>query len=88
MTTATLRHLCAQSYGNGFTMWHYRANSLAEVTQADFFIDAQGIMQQGDMVLVSAPDGGAQFFVTKPVGGVPSLHLMLCAEMLERSLAA
>ena len=56
-----IRNLSVLAYANGFTLWHYKAGKdrLAQVERADFFADAADMLGQGDMMMVSAPDGGA-----------------------------
>lgn len=63
--TLALRNLSALSFAQGFTHWHYRAPdlALASVTAQGFFNGAAGHMQPGDMIAVSASDGGAMLFV-------------------------
>ena len=58
-----IRNLCVLNYAQGFTMWHYRAESLQSVIHPGYFASAAGIIAQGDHVHVSAPDGGAVLFV-------------------------
>lgn len=59
------RHLSVQAYCQGFTRWHYRAArlSLDHVLTSGFFDPASDAMQPGDMVDVSAADGGATVFI-------------------------
>ncbi|MDE8346495.1 MAG: hypothetical protein POH28_10040, partial [Acidocella sp.] len=42
----------------GFTLWHYKAETLTQPAAAGFFADAADLMVPGDMVMLSAPDGG------------------------------
>lgn len=70
------RNLSVLDYAQGFTMWHYRGHvetigatrsppiKLAEVGDAGFFDAARGMIQRGDMIAVSALDGGALLYVT------------------------
>jgi hypothetical protein len=55
-----IRNLSVLAYANGFTLWHYRAgrDPLEQVETQDFFADAADMLAEGDMMLVSASDGG------------------------------
>ena len=55
-----LRSLSVLAYANGFTLWHYRTrgDALAAVSRRGYFDDAVDMMAGGDIVLVSAPEGG------------------------------
>ena len=61
----TLRNLSVLAYAQGFTLWHYKAPSekLAVLGQAGFFDLASDMLASGDMVLMSAEDGGRIAFV-------------------------
>ncbi len=64
--TFAIRNLSVLAYAQGFTLWHYRARSLS-LTQASadgFFTPAADMLAAGDMMLVSANDGGRVLFVT------------------------
>ena len=56
----SLRNLCVLAYANGFTLWHYRAGSdpLDHVADDDFFADAADMLAPGDLIMISARDGG------------------------------
>jgi hypothetical protein len=73
----SLRSLSVLAYAQGFTLWHYRsaADALAVVGQAGFFDPAADLMTQGDMVLMSAPDGGKACFVRSDAGRVVTAPL-------------
>ena len=60
-----VQNLAALGYAIGFTHWHYKAqaNDLAEVRAPGFFDRAYDLMATGDMVTVSARNGGAVLFV-------------------------
>lgn len=59
-----IRELSAQSYSNAFTLWHYRSSDpLFDLGRDGFFNEAADMIATGDMMLVSAPDGGAMFFL-------------------------
>jgi hypothetical protein len=55
-----LRNLCVLAYANGFTLWHYKAGTdpLNDVSGQGFFADAADMLAAGDMIMISAQDGG------------------------------
>ncbi|WP_284944182.1 hypothetical protein [Acidisoma cladoniae] len=55
-----LRDLCVLAYANGFTLWHYsaREDPLDAVSGQGFFSDAGDMLTTGDMIMISAHDGG------------------------------
>lgn len=55
-----IRNLSVLAYANGFTLWHYKAgrDGLEQVEALDFFADAADMLAEGDMMMVSAADGG------------------------------
>jgi hypothetical protein len=55
-----IRNLSVLAYANGFTLWHYKAGKvrLNQVEKSDFFADAADMLAEGDMMMVSASDGG------------------------------
>ena len=55
-----VRNLSVLAYANGFTLWHYKTNgdALPSVQTPGYFDDAVDMLASGDMMLVSAPDGG------------------------------
>ena len=55
-----IRNLSVLAYANGFTLWHYKAGKvrLDQVEKSDFFADAADMLAEGDMMMVSASDGG------------------------------
>ena len=77
-----IRNLSVLAYAQGFTLWHYRANvptlgatlvqpaTLAEVAEPGFFDPAADMLATGDMMLVSAPEGGRVLFVAAGESGV------------------
>jgi hypothetical protein len=56
----TFRNLCVLAYANGFTLWHYKAgpDPLDDVAGQGFFADAVDMLSPGDMIMISARDGG------------------------------
>ena len=55
-----IRNLSVLAYANGFTLWHYKAGGdpLARVQAPDFFADAADMLANGDIMMVSAEEGG------------------------------
>ncbi len=60
-------NLSVLAYAQGFTLWHYRAPGmrLGTVAADGFLQDAADMLAAGDMVLVSAGDGGRVLYVTR-----------------------
>ncbi len=60
-------NLSVLAYARGFTLWHYRAPAmrLGTVAAEGFLEPAADMLACGDMVLVSAGDGGRVLYVTK-----------------------
>ena len=54
-----IRNLSVLAYANGFTLWHYKSGSdrLQSVAARDYFADAADMLTQGDLMMISAPDG-------------------------------
>ncbi len=61
----TIRNLSVLAYANSFTLWHYKATAsvLAEVFARGYFDGVADMLASGDMVLVSAADGGEVLIV-------------------------
>jgi hypothetical protein len=55
-----LRNLSVLAYANGFTLWHYKsgADKLTQAIAAGYFADAADLLAPGDMVMLSAAEGG------------------------------
>ena len=55
-----IRNLSVLAYANGFTLWHYKAATDDQKTigGAGYFRDAGDMLTAGDMLMVSALDGG------------------------------
>jgi hypothetical protein len=66
-----IRNLSVLAYANGFTLWHYRAGKdrLAQVEKLDFFADAADMLAEGDMMMVSAAEGGGILTVAAGAAG-------------------
>ncbi len=60
-------NLSVLAYAQGFTLWHYRAPGmrLGAVAADGFLEPAAEMLAPGDMVLVSAGDGGRVLYVTR-----------------------
>lgn len=62
-----IRNVSVLAYANGFTLWHYKAGKerLEIVVKPDFFADASDMLAVGDMILVSAANGGCVLVVSR-----------------------
>lgn len=60
-----LKNMSVLAYANGFTLWHYNANTIpmSEIKSTGHFDNASSVIAVGDMVLVTASDGGTVLFV-------------------------
>jgi hypothetical protein len=67
-----IRNLSVLAYAQGFTLWHYKghAGALADVAADGFFDEAVDMLAAGDMLMVSARDGGRVLFVASARDGV------------------
>jgi hypothetical protein len=68
----SLRNLSVLAYANGFTLWLYRCpgEDGAGVAAPGFFEPAGDMLAGGDMVMVSARDGGRILCVLQAAEGV------------------
>ena len=68
----SLRNLSVLAYANGFTLWLYKSGTddQASVAQPGFFDDAGDMLAGGDMLMVSARDGGRVLCVLADSAGV------------------
>jgi hypothetical protein len=75
--TFAIRNLSVLAYANGFTLWHYKAgvNGLPNVGVQGFFDSAADMLTTGDMMLVSAPEGGRVLVVAAGDTGVTTAPL-------------
>ena len=66
-----IRNLSVLAYAQGFTLWHYKAGTdrLEDVAEPGFLADAADMLAPGDMVLMSAPEGGRIAFVSPSNAG-------------------
>ena len=74
----SLRNLSVLAYANGFTLWLYKtgAEDNACVATPDFFNDAGDMLAGGDIMLVSARDGGRLLCVLADAAGVRTAPMM------------
>jgi hypothetical protein len=72
-----IRNLSVLAYAQGFTLWHYKGGTatLAQAGAHGFFDDASDMLASGDMMMVSAADGGRILFVAATSGGVATAPL-------------
>jgi hypothetical protein len=72
-----VRNLSVLAYAQGFTLWHYAAKTdhLADVALPGFFDQASDILTGGDMMLISAADGGRASMVQANAGQVATVAL-------------
>jgi hypothetical protein len=72
----SLGDLSVLAYANGFTLWHYKAGKpLHAITEPGFFDSGAEMLATGDMVMVSAADGGRVACVTVDRGSVSLVPL-------------
>jgi len=73
----SMRNLSVLAYANGFTLWHYKAagEDRMEVGQAGYFDDAGDMIAGGDMLMVSARDGGYMMCVVADTAGMRAVAL-------------
>ncbi|CAH2602593.1 conserved protein of unknown function [Rhodovastum atsumiense] len=78
-----IRNLSVLAYAQGHTQWHYRERAtLAEAQAQGHFNAAVDMMTAGDVIFVSAPDGGVMLYVTGTAGGVVSVQPMAATPVL------
>jgi hypothetical protein len=65
-----IRNLSVLAYANGFTLWHYKtAVEMREtISLPGFFAAAGDMLTAGDIIMVSAKNGGAMLFVLPQEG--------------------
>jgi hypothetical protein len=66
-----IRNLSVLAYANGFTLWHYKAgrDPLEDVETRDFFADAADMLAEGDMMMISAAEGGRVLCIAPGAAG-------------------
>jgi hypothetical protein len=72
-----IRNLSVLAYANGFTLWHYKAAADAQATVGApfYFNDAGDMLTVGDMLMVSAADGGRVVCVVPDAKGIRTAPL-------------
>jgi len=67
-----IRNLSVLAYANGFTLWHYKAGAdrLDAAAAPGFFADATDMLAPGDMMMISAAEGGRMVSVAGEAGGL------------------
>jgi hypothetical protein len=72
-----IRNLSVLAYAQGFTLWHYKggAATLEQAGTHGFFDDASDMLEPGDIMMVSAADGGRLLFVAAISNGVATAQL-------------
>ncbi len=71
-----VRNLSVLAYAQGFTLWHYKADDVLDRIALDGFFDpAADLLASGDMMMVSAPDGGRIMCLTSHDGGLSAKPL-------------
>ncbi len=63
----SIRSMSVLAYAQGFTLWHYKAGAagLADIVGDGFFDTASDMLAVGDMLLISAHDGGRMMIVSE-----------------------
>lgn len=83
------RNLSMLSYAQGFTLWHYRANSgvppldratLAATCAPDFWNPTGSMFHPGDIIHISASNGSAIAVVTRVDGREVETNLMMATQ--------
>jgi hypothetical protein len=72
-----VRNLSVLAYANGFTLWHYKAGKDGQMSVAGpgFFASAGDMLSAGDMVMVSAADGGRMVCLVQERTGLRAVPL-------------
>ncbi len=71
-----LRNLSVLAYAQGFTLWHYKAeDELESVSLSGFFDPAADMVSAGDMMMVSATNGGRVLCLAPQDGGLSAVPL-------------
>jgi hypothetical protein len=68
----SLRNLSVLAYANGFTLWLYKSGTddQANIAAPGFFADAGDMLAGGDMLMVSARDGGRILSIRQDAHGL------------------
>jgi hypothetical protein len=61
-----IRNLSVLAYANGFTLWHYKSSkdTLDGISGGNYLGDASDMLTAGDLIMVTAADGGRILCVT------------------------
>jgi hypothetical protein len=59
MTKFNSNNLSVLAYANGFTQWHYKADSITDIDSL-FFANASDLIVENDRVSISSKDGIAE----------------------------
>jgi hypothetical protein len=61
-----IRNLSVLAYANGFTLWHYKSSkdTLDRISGGNYLGDASDMLTAGDLIMVTAADGGRILCVT------------------------
>ena len=72
-----IRNLSVLAYAQGYTLWHYKAGTatLEQTAKNGFFDNAGDMMAPGDMIMISASDGGRIVHVAATAGSVATAPL-------------
>ena len=72
----SMRNLSVLAYANSFTLWHYKTcDAQSAIAEPGFFNDAGDMLSAGDMLMVSARDGGRMVCVLPEKAGVRTVPL-------------
>jgi hypothetical protein len=74
----SLRSLSVLAYANGFTLWLYKAgmDDQASIAAPGFFAGAGDMLASGDMLMVSARDGGRILSIQQDPHGICAAPLV------------
>ncbi len=64
-----LRNLSVLAYANGFTLWHYKAETKSDPAIPGFLDEAADMLTAGDLMMVSARDGATMLCVLPSIEG-------------------
>jgi len=72
-----VRNLSVLAYANGFTLWHYKAalEDQEGIGQPTYFEGAEDMLSGGDMMMVSARDGGRMLYLVADEKGLKAVPM-------------
>ena len=71
-----IRNLSVLAYAQGFTLWHYKADeTLRQLAEPGFFDQAADVLTSGDLMMVSAADGGSVLCLRPKDQGIAAVPL-------------